>query len=264
MIKKEQILKKSLKERFQMTHKKLLCKLLIGCFCLSLSSLALADRPDQPPMPPCDMEAPQDRPDPQAMERHLSEQLQKLVDKNTITSEQSANLLAFFKEQDAQRTADMEKMKDMSPSERDNYLQKKFKQRPDMLSELKIAAGLSEEQARAVDDAIRPPHRPEADMRKHIAQSLAKLVSENTLTQEQAEKISAFFKQKEAERKADMEKAKDMTPAERDAFFKEKMSHHPDLVNDLKAAAGLSNEQAQTVADALRPHHPEPPMHPMP
>lgn len=248
-----------------MVTKRTICKLLIGCFCLSVGTVVLADEPDKPPMPKCGVFAPHERPDPAAIERHISERLQKLVDDQIITKEQSTKLLAFFKEKAAERKADMEKMKEMSPEERDAYLKEKFKH-PDMVTELQNAGGLSSNQANAVDAALRPPHRPDGDMGKRLSACLDKLVSEKTLTKEQADKVTSFFKQKAEERKADMEKIKNMSPAEREAFLKEKMAQHPDLIKDLQAAAELTENQAKTVADALRPPHrpdhdrPEPPM----
>ncbi len=54
----------------------------------------------------------------------------------------------------------MGKMRSMTPKERDTYHQQKFNQHPDLIKELKDIAGLSDEQAKAVADVTRPPHRP--------------------------------------------------------------------------------------------------------
>jgi hypothetical protein len=138
--------------------KKVVSGLVIGCLSLSFGTLALAhDRQDGPP-PRGDFALPADR------EHHLSSKLDKLVSDNLITQDQADKLLNFFKQKDSQREAerkaDMDKMKDMSPDERHAYLEQKFSQHPDFITELKSIADLSDEQAKNVADAIRPPHGP--------------------------------------------------------------------------------------------------------
>ncbi|HEY3424500.1 MAG TPA: hypothetical protein VGL27_06865 [Negativicutes bacterium] len=144
--------------------KKVISGLVIGCLSLSFGTLALAhDRQEGPP-PRDDFAIPTDRPNPADREHHISSKLDKLVSENLITRDQADKLLNFFKQKDSQREAerkaDMDKMKDMSPDERHTYLEQKFSFHPDFITELKGIADLSDEQAKDVADAIRPPHGP--------------------------------------------------------------------------------------------------------
>lgn len=108
------------------------------------------------------------------------------------------------------------------------------------------------------------------DMRQHVNKVLDKLVNQGTLTRDQADKVLYFFKEKDKERKNDMEVMKDMTPEDREAYLHEKFNKRPDFIKELQNAADLSDEQAKTVADAIRPPHrpnpngPEGPMMPHP
>jgi hypothetical protein len=78
-------------------------------------------------------------------------------------------------------------------------------------------------------------HPPKGDFIKKIEESLSKLVSDNTITTEQKEKIIAFFKAKEG---------------------KQPPKEHGDMLTDLMNAGNLSTEQAKIVDDALRPPTP--------
>ncbi|WP_425058827.1 hypothetical protein SCACP_34820 [Sporomusa carbonis] len=146
--------------------KKIISGLAIGCLALSLGGLAVAhESKGEPPMPEWGMvreacppnPAP---PDPAAMDQFIKTSLNRLVDQGTITKKQATQLQNFFKEKAAQRKAEFEKLKDLSPEERHAYLQKKFNDHPDVINELMTAAGLSQEQAQAVAEAIRPQHEP--------------------------------------------------------------------------------------------------------
>ncbi|VBB05006.1 Hypothetical protein LUCI_0212 [Lucifera butyrica] len=196
-------------------------------------------------------------------EQRISEDLAKLVKTGTITQDQADKVLSFFREKESQRRAEMEKVRSMSPEERQAYFQQHEKKRPDFVGELKTAAGLSANQAEAVAEAVRPP-RPE----QRIGEDLAKLVKTGTITQDQADKVLSFFREKESQRRAEMEKVRSMSPEERQAYFQQHGERRPDFIGELKKAADLSDTQAKAVADALQPHHgpfgPMPPMMPNP
>ncbi len=132
--------------------KAVLCMVLAGAM-LAMSGLALAGHPgpDEGMMP---------KPEPQEIERHIGEKLAKLVDAGTITQDQSDRVLKLWREKDQERRADFTAMKSMNPDERKAYIAKKRQEKPDIVGDLVKAAGLSEEQAKAVADAVRPPRPP--------------------------------------------------------------------------------------------------------
>jgi len=234
--------------------KKVISGLAIGCLLLSLGGLVLAkdakpevDGKQESALQTC-------RPNHADMEQRFSTNLTALVEKGTITQEQADKILSFFREKGAQHRADRENLKNTKPAERPDKFQQPPKDRPDMAKELSSVAGLSEEQTNAVLEALRPPHM-EQKMIQHMADKLSQLVDQSSITQEQSNKILAFFKEKQVQRKADFEKTRNMNPDERKAYFEQNRNTRPDLAAELTAAADLSAEQAKVVAEALRPEH---------
>ncbi|HMM21745.1 MAG TPA: hypothetical protein PKA10_13590 [Selenomonadales bacterium] len=97
---------------------------------------------------------------------------------------------------------------------------------------------------------------PPPDRERHLQASLQKLVEDGVISQPQADKVLGFFQEKARERQADFAQMKSMTPEERQSFMEQKKGPKPDLIGDLIQYAGLSEDQAETVAGALRPPAP--------
>ncbi len=233
--------------------KKFCSGLAIGCLFLTLGGLAAAHDINRDPLPaPC-AAAQFSRPDPADMEQHVCAVLGKLVEQQTISREQADKILSFFKEKELQRQADFEKMKSMSPEDRKNNFEQRPHDHPNLIKDLTTAAGLSEDQAKTVADALRPPHF-HLNM-EQINSDLSGLVEKGAISQEQADKVMNFFKEKEVQHKADFEKMKAMSPQERNDSFSQHRDNHPDLIKDLMASTGLSAEQAKAVAGVVRPPH---------
>jgi polyhydroxyalkanoate synthesis regulator phasin len=104
----------------------------------------------------------------------------------------------------------------------------------------------------SVSDANFP--NPE-NREKYINDSLNELVNKGTLTQEQAGKLISYFKEKDRQRRSDMDKLKAMSPEKRDAYHQQMLHKNPDILQELKDIADLSDDQAKIVADMVRPPH---------
>lgn len=179
--------------------------------------------------------------------------LDKLVSEGVISEDQKTKLISIFKEKAAQMKTNMEKLRDMSPEERQAQFKQFRDSHPDFFAEIKAAAGLSDDQMKAVATALRPQHpRMNAEQ---LAQKLNKLVSDGIITEAQSNSTLSFMKDKAEQRRAEMDKIHQMSPEERQAYFDEHTKKRPDIVNDLKAAAGLSDEQAKAVLAAIHPKH---------
>ena len=191
--------------------------------------------------------------------------LTALTAQGLLTPDQASRLQVFFREKDAQMDTAFEKLKTMPPEECHAFFQQHRPSWSDILSELQAAAGLTEEQARTVADALRPPLPPPPPRisEERIITLLKKLVDNHTITNEQSAAIAAFFKAKTEEHRAAFEKISQMNAEERHAFFRQNPPPRPDLAADLESALQLTEEQAKAVADALRPpHHRHPPAAP--
>lgn len=79
-----------------------------------------------------------------------------------------------------------------------------------------------------------------------------KLVTDGVITQEQSGQISAFLAKQAEERKADLEKIKDMTAEERKAYFEaNKPQERPRLLDSLVTAGIITQEKADEITKTL-------------
>lgn len=80
---------------------------------------------------------------------------------------------------------------------------------------------------------------------------LDKLVTAGTITQDEENKIFDFMNQKETERKAKMDKVKNMTEAERKTYFENNKKERTDLTAELVTAGIMSQEKADAIKAAM-------------
>lgn len=92
---------------------------------------------------------------PANMQANIKSKLDALVNAGTITQAQEDSVTAYFSQQQAQRQAEMDKIKNMSAADRQNYLKNQPKvQRTAPLAALVTNGTLTEVQADAVNKAI--------------------------------------------------------------------------------------------------------------
>ena len=144
-------------------HKRILSALVLGSLALSLTAVGMAQAAAAPGPGPDAIQA--DRPPhPGDHAQRLQATLSKLVEKKVIDAEQSHRVMLFFQQKDTERKAEWEEMKGMTSEERDAYLEQqciqRCKKRPDLIKDLMEGAGLSQEQAKALAQEMRPPHGP--------------------------------------------------------------------------------------------------------
>ncbi len=143
--------------------KRLMSGLILGSLVLSLTAVVAAEETQGGPPPgPDTMQA--GKPGHDDHVKRLRAGLDKLVEKKVLESEQAHRVMLFFQQKDTERKAEWEKMKGMTTEERDAYMQQqclqRCKKRPDLVKDLMEGAGLSQAQARAVAQEMRPPHGP--------------------------------------------------------------------------------------------------------
>jgi polyhydroxyalkanoate synthesis regulator phasin len=243
------------------TVKKLISGLLMGGLLLGSSAAVLADtdaadsssksnanRPIHGPKMPGMQKA-----NPQLMQSVLNE----LVRGGTITQAQSDAITARITQLDASRKAEMEKIKDLPPTERKAYLQENKTLRTNPLVELVTAGTLTQVQADAISQALgkgqrgsldRGPEMNPEQMKSQFNARLSSLVEQGTITSDQSAAILALIAQQDADRKAEMEKIKDMTPTERKAYLQENKTLRTNPLAELVAAGTLTQAQADEVA----------------
>lgn len=181
--------------------------------------------------------------------------LDKLVSSSTITQDEENKILDYMKNQQDARKAEMDKVKNMTKEERQAYFANKTKEKHDLAADLVKSGILSQDKADAVAKAL---HQG-ADFKGHkgdmkgngMKAHLDKLVSSSTITQDQENKILDYIKQQQAARKAEMDKVKNMTKEERQAYFANKSKEKPDLMADLVKSGIISQDQANAIKQSM-------------
>jgi len=207
------------------------------------------------------------------MGTQLKTKLDALVTKGTITQTQETNILAYFKTQSVNRTAEFQKIKAMTPAQREALKKDNTTKPQDSFSALVKAGTITQAQADAIKSSfpvaakgIRIGKAGAGRFRMNgksgagrfgmnIKPQLDKLVTSNTITQDQENKIVANFQAKETALKAQMEKFKTMTQAEKQALVKTRTNQKTDQFADLVKAGTITQAQADAIKASLKLSH---------
>lgn len=186
---------------------------------------------------------------------NMKSQLDKLVTAGTINQDQETKVLDYFKQKEADRKAEMDKVKNMTEAERKTYFEsKKTTEKTNFLSELVTDNTLTQAQATAIGNAVHqgPGQKQPGANAAQVKTELDKLVTAGTITQGQETSIINAMKQEQTDMKAEMDKVKNMTEAERKTYFESKKNtRKTDYLNKLVTAGTLTEAQATTVKNAI-------------
>ena len=185
-------------------------------------------------------------------QKQLQTNLAKLVTDTTITQDQSNLIKAAIDKQEAVKKAEFAKIKAMTDAERKAYMEANKDKHINPLKALVDNGTITQAQADKI--GVGGPGKfnggsPFAKESRHqdIGTNLAKLVTDKTITQDQSDKIKAAMIKEETVKKADFEKIKAMTDAERKAYMDANKVNH---INPLKALVD-SGIITQTQADKV-------------
>lgn len=188
----------------------------------------------------------------------LKEKLDSLVKSGTITQAQEDKIISYMKQKSNERKAEMEKVKSMTKEQRKEYFkQKKANGRSDMFKDLVEQNIITQQQADTIKKLVFEKNKiqkHEFNKEKFKVQ-LDNQVKAGIITQDEENKIIAYMTKKAEERKAEMEKIKNMTKEEKKVYFEKKKSEiRCDFYKELVDQGILSQEKA----DALRKAMPQP------
>lgn len=91
----------------------------------------------------------------------------------------------------------------------------------------------------------------EAEKQAVLENTLSTLVTDNTLSQDQADKIKETITQQQNDKKAEIEKLKTMSETDRKAYMKENHKRKVDFLKVLVDNGTITKEQASKVKDSL-------------
>lgn len=182
--------------------------------------------------------------------------LQTLVGEGVISSDESTAIQAKIDALQAERQADMDKIKAMTAEERQAHFEARKTAADDLEAVKKdLLTMLVDEKIISSDtaDAIRNNQQAQRqeEMQRRTTDQLSALVADGTITSAQSDAILAAIQAEQAERQSEMEKVKAMTAEERQAYFQ---ANQPTRGNDLAvlvSAGTLTQEQADAVQKAL-------------
>lgn len=189
----------------------------------------------------------------------MKSELDKLVTAGTITQDQEAAILNKAKEEQTNRQSEMDKIKNMTETERQTYFEsKKTTEKADFLSSLVTAGTLTQTQADAVKSALPQGHGEKGHGKdggmspENMKTQLDTLVTAGTITSDEETKIINYFTEKQTERKAEMDKVKNMTEAERKTYFEsQKTTEKHDMFSELVTAGIITQAKADAIKTAM-------------
>ena len=117
--------------------------------------------------------------------------------------------------------------------------------KPDFYKELVDNKILTQVKADALEASAKIQR--ETQMKKNMETNLAKLVTDKTITQDQADKIKATMIKEEAAKKAEMEKVKNMTEAQRTTYKDSTKANHESALKSLVDDGTITQAQADKV-----------------
>lgn len=175
----------------------------------------------------------------------ISDSLKTLVDKGTITQEQSDKILQSFAEAPAKREALAQKIENMTVKEARQYMldNKGIPQNP--LGQLVADGVITQAQADAFQAAMVETAQKENQQR--AADGLKALVDKGTITQDQADKILAKLASVKTDQEALREKLKSMTKEELQQYMKDNQVKREDPISQLVTDGTITQDQANAL-----------------
>ncbi len=200
------------------------------------------------------------------------DQLDSLLKQGLITQEQEDKIVEYKKSEDAARKSEMDNIKDMTEEERAEYFDGKKETksggRPDAMSGLAEAGILTQDEADNISKYLEQQAQEKMEQeqqarQKEQQQRLDNLVSAGTITQDQSDAIQSYMDEQQKARQDEMEKIKDMTEDERQAYMQDKKDDKDKEHTSISPLQGLvdngtlTQDQAKAAAESLFAGHNE-------
>ncbi len=223
----------------------LVCAFLLACagFAMAASSDSAAANPASAPLKAfCGKMM--GKADPAERNAELQTVVDKLVADNVLTQEQADRLVSYLKTQAEQRIAQREEMRKLTPEQRQAQREKQLSKQG-FLNQAVADQVITEDQAQAIQDALRSQHQASRDTA--LQNRLSELVSKGTINQSQADAVKSALDAQWQQRQAEMDKFRNLTPAERQTYMQQNRSQRQAPLEALVKNGTLTQEQADQI-----------------
>jgi polyhydroxyalkanoate synthesis regulator phasin len=186
----------------------------------------------------------------QARQDNMTNKLNALVSAGTITQDQAATIEKYFTTAESNMKADFEKIKSMSADQRSAYFKQMKANRINPLAQMVKDGVITQQQSDAIAKALHPGAGSDKNAAKgtnRIQKELAKLVANNTISQQQADSIQVYAQKAIVSLKANFANIKSMSPQDRIAAIQKMQAAGKDLLNQLVTNNVITQAQADAI-----------------
>ncbi len=175
----------------------------------------------------------------------------ELVEEGNLSEDKGDSILSFIEDKKAEMEAHMEEMKDMTPEERREFIEKNREERPQggIIEEMVDEGIITEEDGDLIRD------KNEENMRElkqtQINNSLSPLVEEGIISQDVIDRFIELDEERHEERKAKFGKMRDMTKEERRDFLKENRGNRVSIIDQMVEEGTITEDQADAIRESL-------------
>lgn len=217
------------------------------------------------------------RPAPENGKINIKSKLDALVKAGTITQVVEDKVVTYFNQKDTDRKAEMDKVKAMTEADRKTYFDSKVKaagERTDLFADIVKSGTITQVEADAIKAALPQSQRgpgmmggrhengqkfdgvKSVDLQKDMKTKLDAIVKSGTITQATEDQVIAYYNKMGSDRKAEMDKIKAMTEADRKVYFESKVKGEGEKSGPL-ASLVKAGTLTQVQADAINKVFPE-------
>lgn len=188
----------------------------------------------------------------------FSKVLDQLVKDNTITKDQANQIKSYLDKKMKDKKANHKDFKKLTPEQRKELHQKwagkhKNNGKVGLFNDLVKEKIINQKQADALKAKLIETSRQMREQR--INNGLKTLVDKKTITQAQADKVLSQLKADHQNKKALFEKIKNMTPEQRQQYFKNNKPAHQNPLQELVKNGTITQDQAKAIAQTIFSHH---------
>ncbi|MDF2546703.1 MAG: hypothetical protein K0R93_1601 [Anaerosolibacter sp.] len=179
---------------------------------------------------------------------------EKLVETGVVAQEKADAMKTYMESQVQERKAAFEEMKNMTDEARKAAFEAKKEERIDRYDQMARVGVISEEESTKIkayleeNKSFGPRSRAKGP---GFETALTKLVEEGKLKEDSSKAIQEYMKAQAEERKAEMEKIKNLSAEEKKAYFEASKKERIDIFEKMVEDGVISADEAKTIKESM-------------